>query len=195
MQAIVKNFFITGPPKSGKTTLLMEIIKELKKRNYTIAGITCPEVIKNNRRWGFKIIDLKTNKEGILASIEVPNGPVVSKYRVNMEDLEQIGVTALRNALYDESDIVIIDEIGKMELFSKNFANAVRDLLNSKKPVIGIVPIRSNHPLVLEIKKKRRDTKTYLITRQTSRNQREQIKTEIINSILTLTGKNNDKKD
>ena len=82
-----------------------------------------------------------------------------------------------------------------MELFSKNFANAVRDLLNSKKPVIGIVPIRSNHPLVLEIKKKRRDTKTYLITRQTSRNQREQIKTEIINSILTLTGKNNDKKD
>ena len=91
MQAIVKNFFITGPPKSGKTTLLMEIIKELKKRNYTIAGITCPEVIKNNRRWGFKIIDLKTNKEGILASIEVPNGPVVSKYRVNMEDLEQIG--------------------------------------------------------------------------------------------------------
>ncbi|RLE73564.1 MAG: nucleoside triphosphatase, partial [Thermoprotei archaeon] len=134
-------------------------------------------------------IDLKTNKEGILASIEVPNGPVVSKYRVNMEDLEQIGVTALRNALYDESDIVIIDEIGKMELFSKNFANAVRDLLNSKKPVIGIVPIRSNHPLVLEIKKKRRDTKTYLITRQTSRNQREQIKTEIINSILTLTGK------
>jgi len=195
MQVIVKNFFITGPPKSGKTTLLMEIIKELKKRNYTIAGITCPEVIKNNRRWGFKIIDLKTNKEGILASIEVPNGPVVSKYRVNMEDLEQIGVTALRNALYDESDIVIIDEIGKMELFSKNFANAVRDLLNSKKPVIGIVPIRSNHPLVLEIKKKRRDTKTYLITRQTSRNQREQIKTEIINSILTLTGKNNDKKD
>ena len=189
MQVIVKNFFITGPPKSGKTTLLMEIIKELKKRNYTIAGITCPEVIKNNRRWGFKIIDLKTNKEGILASIEVPNGPVVSKYRVNMEDLEQIGVTALRNALYDESDIVIIDEIGKMELFSKNFANAVRDLLNSKKPVIGIVPIRSNHPLVLEIKKKRRDTKTYLITRQTSRNQREQIKTEIINSILTLTGK------
>ena len=189
MQVIVKNFFITGPPKSGKTTLLMEIIKELKKRNYTIAGITCPEVIKNNRRWGFKIIDLKTNKEGILASIEVPNGPVVSKYRVNMEDLEQIGVIALRNALYDESDIVIIDEIGKMELFSKNFANAVRDLLNSKKPVIGIVPIRSNHPLVLEIKKKRRDTKTYLITRQTSRNQREQIKTEIINSILTLTGK------
>ena len=195
MQVIVKNFFITGPPKSGKTTLLMEIIKELKKRNYTIAGITCPEVVKNNRRWGFKIIDLKTNKEGILASIEVPNGPVVSKYRVNMEDLEQIGVTALRNALYDESDIVIIDEIGKMELFSKNFANAVRDLLNSKKPVIGIVPIRSNHPLVLEIKKKRRDTKTYLITRQTSRNRREQIKTEIINSILTLTGKNNGKKD
>ncbi|MBC7074028.1 AAA family ATPase, partial [Candidatus Parcubacteria bacterium] len=85
---MVKNFLITGPPGSGKTTLLKELIKELKIR---ARGFYTEEIRENTRRVGFKIITLE-NKEGILAHYKFKSSILVSKYRVNLRDLEEIGV-------------------------------------------------------------------------------------------------------
>ncbi len=185
MHEYIKNFFLTGPPKSGKTTLLNEIIENLKRRGVIISGIMCPEVIINRRRWGFKIIDIKTGREGILASIEIKSGPRVSKYGVNLMDLEEIGINALITALNDESNVVVIDEIGKMELFSEKFEQAVRRLLASGKPVIGVISYTYNHPLIREIKS-RKDCKVYVIRRDSTLQHRLRIKNEIIRRILEI---------
>jgi hypothetical protein len=56
----------------------------------------------------------------------------VGKYGVDVENLERVGVSALRQAA-EQCDLVIVDEIGKMELFSADFREAVLDIINRRK--------------------------------------------------------------
>jgi nucleoside-triphosphatase THEP1 len=69
---------------------------------------------------------------------------------VDIEGLDRVGVAALREATR-ECDVVVIDEIGKMELFSPDFREAVPELLNSDKRVLGTIML-SSHPLANQIR-------------------------------------------
>lgn len=184
----VKNCMITGPPGSGKSTLLFDLVKDLKKRSVKIAGITTPEIRKDGQRWGFQIKNLKTGEEGILASVELRGSPRVSKYGVSLEDLNKIGVQALRNALEDESEVVVIDEIGKMELKSRTFAEVSGNLLDSSKIILGVMYYKPIHPLIRNIKS-RGDTKVYWVTKKKTERERKEIKDEIIQNVLNATGR------
>ncbi len=64
----------------------------------------------------------------------------VGRYGVNIDDLEGIGVKSLDRALRNE-DLVIIDEIGKMEIFSDKFKEKVLACLNSEKFVLATIGI------------------------------------------------------
>lgn len=183
---VKKNILITGPPKSGKTRIINNIIRILKSNNFTLAGIICPEIIRGGVRYGFKIIDIKSGREGILASVNELNGPKISKYRVNLFNLEKIGVKALENALRDDSHIVVIDEIGKMEFVSQKFIEAVIKLLDSRKPVLGVIAYKSFNPIIKEIKN-RDDVILYVLDRKMSQAARTKITHEIINKLLLLT--------
>jgi len=185
-----KNFLVTGPPRSGKTTLIFTIINELKSMKIKIAGVYCPEEREGYTRIGFKIINLKTGEEGILAR-KKPNfmGPKVGKYTVNLKDLDEIGTAAIEEALKDESDVIVIDEVGKMELKSKNFEKTVLKALNSKKPVIGVIHRKWDNPLLRQIKN-RSDTQVYYIDRYTTKIQRQEIAKEIINKVKEIVDKN-----
>ncbi|MFX1450270.1 MAG: nucleoside-triphosphatase, partial [Promethearchaeota archaeon] len=95
-------------------------------------------------------IDIGLKKEGILAHINQKSGPRISKYRVNMYDLEEIGTNAIRYAIKN-CDFIIIDEIGKMELFSEDFCNQILNALDTKK-VLGTIGYNLSHPLTKRIK-------------------------------------------
>jgi nucleoside-triphosphatase len=84
----------------------------------------------------------------------------VSKYRVNVRDLDAVGVKAIREALL-ESEAVVIDEIGPMELFSQAFRRVVEDALNSGKLILGVIHHSARDPILEELK--RRDD-TYIKT-------------------------------
>jgi len=88
-------------------------------------------------------------EEGILAHVDITGAPRVSKYGVNLSDLEQIGVASLRRAIL-QARYVIIDEIGKMELFSDEFRQAVTDAVRSDRCVVGTVT-RGRHPWVVQL--------------------------------------------
>jgi len=182
---IKKNILITGPPKSGKTQMINNIIQVLRNKNLILAGITCPEIVRKGVRYGFKIIDIKSGKEGILASVSKSNGPRVSKYRVNLFNLEQIGVKALENAMQDDSHVVVIDEIGKMEFMSQKFIEAVIKLLDSKKPVLGIIAYKNFNPIIREIKD-RNDVMLYILDRKMNQAARIRIMQEITKRLLLL---------
>lgn len=128
------NIFITGKPRVGKTTLVREIIKELKLE---VGGIITPE-IKSHYRIGFKIVDISTGEEKVLASIYEKFGPRIGKYVVNIKNLEYIVKKAIEKAI-KEKDIIIIDEIGKMELLSNVFKEKVNEALKSDKSVIAVL--------------------------------------------------------
>lgn len=145
--------FITGKPGIGKTTILLNVANELKNEGYRIGGMLSREVRKDGVRIGFEITDFATGQKGWLAHINQPSGPQVSKYRVNLQDLDQIGVNAIRNALKD-AQVIVIDEIGPMELFSKAFQQVVKDAADSQKLVIGVIHQRARNPIINSIKER-----------------------------------------
>ena len=75
----------------------------------------------------------------------------VSKYGVDIQNLDSVGVTAINQAI-EKSDLIVIDEIGKMELFSPHFREAVLKAIDSGKKVLGTIML-SPHPFADDIKR------------------------------------------
>ncbi len=125
-------------PGSGKSTVLKRVIEQLKAQGLKVGGITTPEVRARGYRTAFKVLDIFSGEEGILASIDQPTGPRVGKYRVNIPDFERVALSALDFAL-KECDIICIDELGKMEFFSAKFKQRVNEIVKSEKTIIAVV--------------------------------------------------------
>jgi len=156
-------FFVTGSPGIGKTTILLKTAEALEKKGYKIGGMLSQEAREKEARVGFEIIDIETKRRGWLAHMRQSNGPQIGKYRVNLADLESIGALAIRNAVVN-AQIIIIDEIGPMELHSSAFKEAVTEALSSGKPVIGVIHERAQDSLINSMRK-RDDTQIIQVTR------------------------------
>jgi nucleoside-triphosphatase len=166
---MTKNIIITGKPSCGKTTLIREILKEL---NFKADGFYTSEIRKGKERFGFEIISLD-GKGGILAHKDLKSKFNVSKYGVNIEDLDRIGTESILRAI-KENRICVIDEIGGMEILSRKFRETVERALNSQIPVLGTITLKSN-PFCDKIKQ-RKDTKVFYLTREN----REKVKNELL---------------
>ena len=144
---------LTGSPGIGKTTILLKAAEALKSKGYSVGGMISREVRLGGTRIGFEILDLADNsKRGWLAHINQKAGPQVGKYRVNLKDLDSLGVEAIMKAVR-ECNVVAIDEIGPMELFSEKFRNAVKAAVESGKLVVGVVHWKARDQLVDLVKR------------------------------------------
>ena len=104
-------------------------------------------------RIGFEFVDLASNDTASLASTVAANGPKVGKYFVNIAGC-RFAAERLTNAASD-SDVIICDEIGPMELKSREFIDSVRNLLHTEKKVIVVVVHQKlQHPLIEEFRNK-----------------------------------------
>ncbi len=130
---------------------MLKVAEELKRRGFKIGGMATREVRERGVRVGFEIIDLATGEKGILAWVGGGSGPRVGKYLVNLRDLDGVGVKAVRRAL-SEADVVFVDEVGPMELYSEEFRSAVREAAGSGKPLIATVHYRARDRLISELK-------------------------------------------
>ena len=153
---------ITGSSGIGKTTVLMKTVNILKEKGYCVGGMISREVREGGTRVGFEILDLSTQKRGWLAHVKQKTGPQVGKYRVNLEDLEAIGVQAITEAIKN-CDVIAIDEIGPMELFSQKFRDATQRALESPKLIIAVVHWKAQDRLVNDAKN-REDAETITVT-------------------------------
>jgi len=141
-----KTILLTGRPRVGKTTIIKEVARGLPGQ---AGGFYTEEVRERGQRQGFKIVTLD-GQEGTLAHVGLKSPMRVSKYGVNLADLEDIGVTAIREAMAHK-DYVVIDEIGKMELFSQAFKDAVWEAVHSDKPLLGTIT-QISHPWANRVK-------------------------------------------
>lgn len=130
----MKNILLTGQPGVGKTTLIMRILEKL---SLEAKGFFTEEIREKGIRKGFKIRTLD-GEEGVLAHVDSRSSKRVGKYGVNVEEFEQIGVRALEEALEQESPVVI-DEIGKMELYSERFREILLKVLDRSPLVIATI--------------------------------------------------------
>jgi nucleoside-triphosphatase len=142
---------LTGVPGVGKTTAVIRVTRALKERGIKVGGIVSRELRTNNMRIGFEFIDLTTNDRNVLASI-TGNGPKVGKYFVNLAGC-RFAAERLTNAIRN-SEVIICDEIGPMELKSRDFIDSVKHLLDADKKVIVVVHQKLQHLLIDEFRNK-----------------------------------------
>jgi nucleoside-triphosphatase len=164
---------LTGSPSVGKTTVLMKTINTLKETGYRVGGMISREMREGGMRVGFEILDLNRSRRGWLAHVDQKRGPQVGKYRVNIEDLNVIGAQAILDAV-ENCDVIAIDEVGPMELFSERFKEATRKALESRKLVVAIVHWKAQGTLIGEAKK-RGDIETITVTMENRENLHELI--------------------
>ena len=131
------NILLTGNPGVGKTTLVRKIVEVM---DTDVGGFYTEEIRSGGRRQGFKIRTF-TGKEGILAHLTCRSPFRVGKYGVDVESFERVAVPALQEAIA-QSQLIVVDEIGRMELYSKKFHQAVLRALDSPKPVLGVIQNR-----------------------------------------------------
>ena len=143
--------FLTGEPGCGKTTVIREIVKILNAKGIRSGGMISGEIRTAGVRVGFSLEDLMTQQRGILAHIDQKEGPSVGKYRVNLADVERVGVAAIRRAI-DSADVIVVDELGPMELHSASFIAAIETALKCPKPILGTIHKRAAHNLVTTIR-------------------------------------------
>ena len=139
-------FFVTGRPGVGKTTLVKRVAEALFDK-YRIDGFITQEVREGGTRVGFKLMSIskaigREGPEDWLAHVSMfRDGPRIGKYRVNLSAIEDIAIRILERAVA-EADLIVIDEIGPMELLHRKFLPTVEKVLNSDKVVLATVHIR-----------------------------------------------------
>lgn len=135
----VRNVFVTGRPGVGKTTLIRRVLERL---DADTGGFYTAEIREDGARVGFSIVGLN-GETGELARVGLASPFRVGRYGVNRDDLERVGVRAIDEAV-GRSRLVVMDEIGRMELCSESFRAAVGAALDSATPVFGTIQDRSN---------------------------------------------------
>lgn len=154
---MAKRIAVTGSPGVGKSTL---VDKVRETTSLKVGGVLARDRRFKERRVGFELLDLSTGATGILAD-EAGRGPQLGKYRVHPEDLDEVGAQAIENALI--CDLIIVDEVGPMELSSKRFVKAVEKAIASDKPMLVVLHEWSSHPLARKI---RESFKVITVTRE-----------------------------
>jgi nucleoside-triphosphatase len=136
---MAKNILLTGRPGCGKTTLIQKVLERYPDK---AGGFYTCEIRQSGKRVGFEMITLD-GQRGILAHVNAHSVHRVGKYGVDLTFLEDNGVGSLKGAIQDGL-LVVIDEIGPMEIFSTEFQQAVLHALDSGSPVLATIVYRSN---------------------------------------------------
>jgi len=130
-------FLLTGSPGSGKTTAIQKIISRL---SCEAGGFYTEEIREGSGRTGFALITLD-GRSAVLAHVRIRGGPRIGKYGVDLSVMDGLATDCLTRAMA-EKDIVVIDEIGPMELLSRRFREIVMQVLESEVLVLGSIAKR-----------------------------------------------------
>ncbi len=157
METPVKNILITGYPGVGKTTLLRRLAVALQ--NFHPVGFYTAEIREGGVRKGFELISLD-GKRGLLSHVDIRSACRVGKYGVDVTGFEQfLEKIDFRNPA---AQLLVIDEIGKMECFAKRFRKLIMELLESDKVLVATIARKGDR--WIETIKQRADIRLWEIT-------------------------------
>ncbi|XP_029962697.1 cancer-related nucleoside-triphosphatase [Salarias fasciatus] len=172
-----KHVFLTGPPGVGKTTLVQKTCEALVSSGVGVDGFYTEEVREGGRRVGFDVVTVR-GERGHLSRVRDGAGAsqgrreyTVGQYVVDLPAFENLALPLFRNvgsADGGSGKVFVIDEIGKMELFSQSFIRAVRKTLDDAScTVLGTIPVPKGKPLgLVEEVRGRTDVKVFTVSKE-----------------------------
>ena len=150
---------LEGRPGSGKSTIARRLADTLSEEGIPVTGFRTQEIRDRGRRIGFSI-ERFGGERGVLAHVDLPGPPRVGRYGVDVSALEWLAIPAMGEAT--DREVAIIDELGKMELASQPFRDAVSALLDRPVRVVATVQT-ARHPFT-DALKRRPDLETMRLT-------------------------------
>jgi len=150
---------LEGRPGVGKTTAAGALVKALRVRGVEVTGFTTEEIREGGRRLGFRVESV-SGESAVLAHVELPGPPRVGRYGVDLGALERVALPSIAASV----GVVVIDELGKMELASERFRDAVAALVERDLTIAATVHAFP-HPFTDELKR-RPGVRTITITRR-----------------------------
>lgn len=167
-----KKILLAGRPGSGKTTVARELVRILRARGVPVSGFTTEEIREGSRRLGFQVESVSGGR-AVLAHIELSGPPRVGKYGVDLGSFERVALPSIAAP----TGVVVIDELGKMELASREFRRAIAALFEMDLTIVATVHAFA-HP-VTDALKQRRGVKVIRISPQN----RESLPAELAASV------------
>jgi nucleoside-triphosphatase len=132
---------LSGRPGVGKTTVARCLVRLLVEAGVPVSGFTTAEIRRDGQRVGFAVESV-AGQGSVLAHVSLPGQPRVGRYGVDLAAFERVALPALKPAT---NRVVIIDELGKMELASRPFRDAVSALFDRGASVVATVHV-FRHP-------------------------------------------------
>lgn len=151
-----KNLLVTGPPGIGKTTVIVDLAKWLS--GLAIAGFFTEEIRLGKQREGFRAATF-SGQSCVLAHVKQRSRHCVGRYGVDVAAFETLVLPEFARPC----DVLLIDEIGKMECFSSSFVATVRQLLDGSTPLVATVAVRGGG-FITEVKA-RSDVQIWNVTK------------------------------
>ncbi len=127
---------LEGRPGVGKTTVARRLLTLLQEADVPVGGFTTGELRTGGRREGF-LVEAASGARARLAHVDLPDPPRVGRYGVDLAAFERVALPALRAPR--TGGVVVVDELGKMELASAAFRDAVMQLLERDVAVVATV--------------------------------------------------------
>ena len=166
---LTKNLFIAGTRGVGKTTLLKEVTLAKRER---IGGFYTEHILSGRIQKGFMIRTFD-GQDRMLAAKGLKSPYQLGKYGVDLNALENVGIPALKLGLMSK-DLIVIDEIGSMEMMSERFRMTLLEALTSTKPVLATIRAAAQ-PFSDQVKKLA-DTQTILLTKSNYASVKQQVR-------------------
>ncbi len=152
-------FIITGDIRQGKTTFLKNIIGDLEKENIKMAGFLSPGIDRNGERAGFDIFNIQSSSTTELCTKQPSQSWIrYGNYYFNPQGIET-GNEILNLKNLSDKQVVIIDEIGPLELQNNGWARAIESICNNLS-IIQIWVVRRT--LTNQVTKKWRTGNVYI---------------------------------
>ena len=138
---------ITGPPRCGKSTLISRLIDYFSKEKLIIFGFLTLEVREHGNRIGFDIIDIYSGNNYRLARVgEFKTGYKLGKYHVFIQEFDKCLEENL-NLEGRNPNLLVVDEIGKMELFSTKFQKFIKNIFSLEIQILATIGLKLKHPI------------------------------------------------